>query len=518
MIAIKLKQVRIRVGFERVIHKIDIKSIENNIDYIEKVTEKLSVNDHLRNTLDFKIQHAKGKLMSLQSHRNKRALVNALGSVIKLIAGNPDNEDMEIINNNLGIIERQENLISKSLARQIIINEKIQSKINNITDIIKKINKQIIAKNNNSLIIRTDLEYINLIVNLDILIQILSNIEEQIEFAKLSTLNRNLFSFEEKTYIFSRLRAQKLNLDYLDQIFQYTSGSVIVSNKQVLILAKIPILEANEFDLVNIQTLNVNNTRISTDIQLVAKHGDIIYKQTQLCDICEATTPIEDECIYNLLNHQTPKCVLRSVKQPIRVKEIKKGIILVDTNQKVLISDSCNSSRLVNTPTIIEVRNCTVKVMNLTYNKQLQWASQDEYLLPIYGTKLKQLNYTEEPNEITNLKIENLHRLQNIKLDLYRSRKATAIGGGALLTLILLCSFIVYFINRRSKIQKETQMQIREYNTATQKGEFGPLPKLILFDGSSEDGRQSERGGVIPQPADQSTPETQTQAKTSRSP
>ena len=154
--------------------------------------------------------------MSLQPHRNRRALVDALGSVIKLVAGNPDNEDLEIINHSLGTLEKQENILSKSLAKQIIINEQIQDKINNITDIMKKINRQVLAQNNNSLTVRTDLEYINFIMSLDLLTQILNNVEEQIEFSKLNILNKNLFSFEEKKYMFSRLKAQKLKLDYLD--------------------------------------------------------------------------------------------------------------------------------------------------------------------------------------------------------------------------------------------------------------------------------------------------------------
>ncbi|XP_055620022.1 uncharacterized protein LOC129764691 [Toxorhynchites rutilus septentrionalis] len=359
-----------------------------------------------------------------------------------------------------------------------------------------------------------------MIVNLDSIIQILGNIEEQIEFAKLNILNRNLFSFEEKKYIFNRLNAQKLKLDYLDQIFQYSSGSVIVSQGEIIILVKIPILGDNEFDLINIQTLNINSTRISTDVKLVAKHGDIIYRQSELCDICEATTLLEDDCIYNLLNHQTPKCIIKPVRQPIRVEEIKKGVILVDTNKNVLISDSCNNSRLINTPTIIETNNCTIKVMNITFNNQVTFGNSEEYLLPIYGNKLIQLNYTEENNEINHLKLENLNSLQDIKLDLHRSKRTTTIGGGVLLMLIIICSFTIYIIDRRFKAKERATLEIRSHvGTTTElkqtigKGEFGPLPSLVLFERSSEDGRESKGGGVTPQPTDQGVPEVKTSAK-----
>lgn len=459
--------------------------------------------------------------MSLYPRRNRRALVNALGSVIKLIAGNPDNDDMEIINHNLETLEKQGNLLSQSLSRQIIINERIQNKLNNITDILKKINKQIVDQNNNSLTTNTDLEYINLIMNLDMLIQILTSVEEQIEFAKLNILNRNLFSLDDKLYIYNRLKAQKLNLDYLDQIFQYSSGSVIVKGDEILILAKIPILEDNEFDLINIQTLNLNNTRISTDIKLVAKHRDIIYKQEHICDICEATTLIEDDCINNLLNHLTPKCVLKPVRQHIRIQEIKKGIILLDTNQQVLISDSCNNSRLVNTPTIVETDNCTIKVMNLTFNGQKHLTDHEEYLIPIYGRKFIQLNYSEERNEITHIKLEHLNSLQEIKLDLHRSKRTTTIGGGILLTLTFFCSFAIYIINRRTKSKEDTILKIHKHaETTTEpkgtigKGEPATLPRLVLFEKSSEDGRQSKGGDVTPRPTGLGAPGAETSAKT----
>lgn len=503
-----------RIGFERIVHKINLNSIENNIDYIQKCTESLKIVDHLRKTLEFKVQYARDKLLSLYPHRSKRALINALGSAIKYIAGNPDSDDLEIINQNLGMLERQENLISKSLAKQTIINEQIQIKINNITDTLKKINKQIISQSNNSLIVKTDLEYINLIMNIDLLVQILNNIEEQIEFAKLNILNRNLLSYEDKIYIFNRLKAQKLKVDYPDQIFQYSTGSVIIKGTDILILAKIPILEDNEFDLINIQTLNINNTRISTDIKLVAKHGDIIYKQTQLCDICDETTLIDDECIHGLLNHLTPRCVLKPARQPIRIVEIKRGIVLIDTNKNVLISDSCNGSRLINTPTIIETNNCTIKVMNYTFNNQNHPTTQEEYLIPIYGKRLTQLNLTAENNDFTHIKLDNLDKLQEIKLDLHHTKRTTAIWGGTLLIITIVCSFVTYIINRKTRAKQRTTLEIQHptettleiqhptetTNKESQKGAIGSLPSLILFGRSPEDGRQSERGGVTPRP------------------
>ena len=250
----------------------------------------------------------------------------------------------------------------------------------------------------------------------------------------------------------------------------------------------------------------------------MAKYGNTIYKQLQQCDICEATISIEDECIHNLLNHLSPKCVLKPVKQSFRIEEIKEGIILLDTNTKVSVSDSCNNSRVINTPTIIEADNCTIKIKNFTFNNHKQLSNQDEYLIPIYGKRLTQLNYTEEESEITHIKLQNLNSIHEIKLDLHRSKRTTVIGGGTLLTLIILCFFTIRSISRKAKAKKGTISKIEdpprtteEQSTGMQNRTSGRMPTIILQDESPEDGRQSERGGVTPRPVTLAMPRVTTQ-------
>lgn len=45
LLTIKLDTVRIRVGYERLIHKIDLNDIRQNIDYIENLATKLNITD-----------------------------------------------------------------------------------------------------------------------------------------------------------------------------------------------------------------------------------------------------------------------------------------------------------------------------------------------------------------------------------------------------------------------------------------------------------------------------------------
>lgn len=57
------------------------------------------------------------------------------------------------------------------------------------------------------------------------------------------------------------LRKQNLNFKFLDEMFQYTSA---INNDEAVLLVKTPILDRRTFDLLEIHTLKINNTRIDT--------------------------------------------------------------------------------------------------------------------------------------------------------------------------------------------------------------------------------------------------------------
>lgn len=77
------------------------------------------------------------------------------------------------------------------------------------------------------------MEHINLIFSTDLLIHALEDLEEQVEFSKQDLLNKNILSFEDKRYIFNRLVEQNLALTTVDEIFQYSAGSLTISKNHM---------------------------------------------------------------------------------------------------------------------------------------------------------------------------------------------------------------------------------------------------------------------------------------------
>lgn len=180
LLTINLDSVRINTGFERLIHKINLEQIRDNIIYIENLANNLNTSDHLQQTIQFKIKKAYEKLTGFFPKRSKRGLINALGKVIKLIAGNPDEEDLEIINQDLELLETNNNKIIDNQIKQIKINNILQATIIKVTKTLRTIKTQIQYHDTS---LRKDFELINLIFNTDILIKILEDLEEQIAFS-----------------------------------------------------------------------------------------------------------------------------------------------------------------------------------------------------------------------------------------------------------------------------------------------------------------------------------------------
>lgn len=98
LIAFKLGPARIKVGYNRMIHKVNLDEIRKNLEQIERLSHNLSATDHLMDTFDFKLKRAHNKLKNLSPKRQRRGLINGLGTLVKFIAGNPDQDDLDLIN------------------------------------------------------------------------------------------------------------------------------------------------------------------------------------------------------------------------------------------------------------------------------------------------------------------------------------------------------------------------------------------------------------------------------------
>lgn len=494
---------RIKTGYERLIHKVDLGDIKHNLIYIENLAKTINTSDHLEQTLYYKIQKAHEKLSGFYPKRSKRGLVNALGKVIKFIAGNPDQDDLNLINQDIELLETSNNNIINNQIKQIKINNLLQTTINKVSGTLRSIKSQLQFQNSE---FKTDLEFINLILNIDILMKTLEDLEEQVTFSRSNQLNKNILSATEKNYIWNSLSKQHIPIQYEDEIYKFVQSIVSLQNNHIIIIVKLPIVETKEYRLIQLEPVNVNGTRINTNIRYVASHQQTFFQQRERCFICNNNEPVNDECIFNILTNHKAKCpMIKQPEEPI-IKEVNPGTILVDTHKAVTIWDSCGESQIISTPTVVEAGNCTITVRNLTFKGNIKVVNQHTYLTPIFGKEIETIKQKGDSEDIHQLNLNNLEEIKRLKLHMISSQTI----GGIAISSIVLCLFSIICIRRfKTKDKKESIVTLRitdekptinpqennrqDTSTTFQKDETSlspkslfPVPRFVLTRGSNK--------------------------------
>lgn len=498
LIAFKLGTAKVKVGYTRMVHKVDLNGIRANLEHIERLASNLSATDHLMDTFDFKLKRAYSELKNLSPKRQRRGLINGLGKLVKFIAGNPDQDDLELINSNLAALGKTENHLVLNQNTQVKINLGIQNKVNKVSDTVRKIQTLMFNNINH---VNDEFELTNLIFNIDILIKILEDLGEQVTFAKSNLLNLNILTDSEKQYVHKKLEDQHIHVHFENELVEFVNCIVTVKDNLAFIIVKIPIADTKEYELLQLAAINTNGSRIDTNVRYVTRNRDTIYEQTDFCVLCESSHQLQDNCIFNIMTNRKAKC--STVATQTRVSEIKPGVVLVDTNTAIEIRDSCSDNRMISTPTIVETGNCTVKILNFTFGNTAEEVDQPDYFIPLFGNKVEIDKHYPSIEEIHHLNLKNIDELTEVKL---RLSHQTAIGTTATATLVVLLLILLYFHRRRNTIQgheiselpqttQEVNLQTFEENTETSSGSTTTDSKPLTSEVNR--GRLTLKGGDV---------------------
>lgn len=204
--------------------------------------------------------------------RKKRALINALGSIIKSITGNLDQNDAEYLDNNINILkqnqdnlkfvlEKKMTLLDKSISyfqesiKNISHNQKIlESRINQIIDTIHTVE---IEETNIFEFYRIYVVFSQISMYYQNIYDTLENIGNAINFAKLNTfhssiINTNSFLNELK-FINENLNSEKLPFEpIMENILRLENTLNIksyVKNNEIFFIIEVPLVEKQPYDL-----------------------------------------------------------------------------------------------------------------------------------------------------------------------------------------------------------------------------------------------------------------------------
>lgn len=309
-------------------HTSNITSYET---YVEDTRRQLNYfgKDHMRNLITTDLGHIESLIATIRVHHRHARSINLLGTALKVIAGTPDFDDWEQIK------FKQGQLID-SANRQIEINTKLQSRLNEITRSMNAISKtdnadsehlfeSILAKNR---IIITNLEDLILSVTL----------------AKINLISPLILDSVD----IHELANELLTNTSLADILRVSSVKAFQNNDLLYFLIKYP---KPETVCKKINVFPVQHNKIILDFEnnnVVAECGARIYAVKE-CNAAMSTTFCKrlqnPTCAQQLVSGTVAQCTtLLGHLDPVTL--VEEGVLIIN-DATFRVEDSLGSSKMI---------------------------------------------------------------------------------------------------------------------------------------------------------------------------
>lgn len=223
-----------------------------NLKILETTTNiKDNITNKIKDQLKFNLKDIKGIIDKLHRRRIKRGLINILGSAIKFITGNPDNDDLLTINENLEKLQNSQKAYIEKINR-------ITSFANHVSNRFAK-ETQVINSNLDNTVrylqeVKNQTDYRNLlqteIYQTQNLLRTLLVIERTVTLSLSGMSNLELISMQEfkeiQEYLNKTYGEKQLLPSTNEQTFELLIASkliIIGTNHGITFLLKIPIIK-----------------------------------------------------------------------------------------------------------------------------------------------------------------------------------------------------------------------------------------------------------------------------------
>lgn len=252
-------------------------NINNYTDYKIEFYNSFIIIDNLKTKIETQIDQ-----IIPNETRKKRALINALGNIIKTITGNLDEDDAEYFDQNINSLKQNQNNLKLALDKQMSLLNKsmdvfqesiknishnqiiLESRILQITNVIKEIRLNQIEYLQISRIHMVLSQITNFYQNI---YDILERIEVAITFAKLNIFHNAIANIKEffgdLQRINNYLKFEKLPFEpHPDNVLKLLSTLELksyIKNKELIFIIEIPLVEKENYNLFQLFPLPTKN-------------------------------------------------------------------------------------------------------------------------------------------------------------------------------------------------------------------------------------------------------------------
>lgn len=368
--------------------------------------------------------------------RRKRGLLNSLGSVIKDITGNLDNNDLKDIQKAINDIQTGQNKLVQNNNKQYDINKQIITRLEeqntyykeNIITINKTLNK--ITANLNldkyETYIIHDTQLYKLEHVIDKLNEHLEQLLDIIAFSKNRIISRHLLNKEEFRYIVNTINQNSIHIPHELAILNLLEVKGLINqNSQLIFLINIPYFNPETFQLHKIIPTNILNTKIfptPPEYLITNNYQYMAYNPDQCQSIygkhyCQPgePKPIANTCAPAIIQQQTAICNTTNTARKNQIIPINDHTIFLspDSNNITFQSNCTRTTDKIYTTIIIKFSGCYIKINNATYANQPNITfTYQIHQFPWNKVSINDTIPTINIHEMTNWTIGNIEELQ----------------------------------------------------------------------------------------------------------
>ncbi|XP_055525304.1 uncharacterized protein LOC129718510 [Wyeomyia smithii] len=389
--------------------------------------------------------------------RNKRGLLNFVGSAIKQVTGNLDNDDLIEISKTLKALEIDDKILINENNEQARINTQLQDRLNKFIEQFEfdhnLIRKNLIAAKSNSGIDKTIKllrEILKINIQLDNLESHLKLIFESIQLAKLNTIPRDILSPDELSIILDHFTNHKIIIDSIDQVYQFLNLSAFYNHTKIVFIVEIPLLDELAYRTLLLEPLIVKNKTLKLPAHTAITNDQQFYfiieecqrvGHNQICHPENLNNFTLDGCFPYLLKGIPANCSIKEVSLPSEIKSITDNHLIAKQINSQEIATTCGMrNRTLSGTFLIEYHNCTIIINGLEFTNKEWYKVEPLLVVPMDGLEIQTIDI--EPQ----ISFEKLHFINRHHLETLNSKtNVTAFTSISLSSISLIIATIAIF-------------------------------------------------------------------------
>ncbi|XP_055640426.1 uncharacterized protein LOC129777879 [Toxorhynchites rutilus septentrionalis] len=480
LVTLQTGNVLIKTGRHRIYHTIDLEDYRPLLNNIAITIDGLKIFTDFSDvyiTLQSKFKKAQNTYMKLlPNRRNKRGAFNFLGSAIKAITGNLDEEDRIQIDNDINDLKRGNQELIRQNNIQVTINKHLGKRINKLIDSVNEqqriIKQQIISArqslitnklvNQNFTAIR---QAFKISYHVDLIQEHLDSIFEVIQLAKINIISKNFLEAEELKFISDKLEEQNITIQHPDQAYDYLDIRALFKESILYFIIGVPQILPHPFTSLLLEPLPINGQIIKLPWHKAAIYGNSTYfikgscqsiGENSICEEDKLDDTSDDRCFSKIIRGSPGKCTFTNYRNTTNIKRLTDNHIIIIITTVTLSSDCLHNNRVLTGTMLLFFENCTISLNNKTFSSITFPSRIIPTIVPLDGVKIEQNEFEQnlDFHTLKKLHFQNREQLEIIKTR-YFIQTSTSLGLSSICFIIGLIVIVYHWYQKKRTPNEE---------------------------------------------------------------